>query len=871
MALYKEEKSRLISFPLGGIGSGSVGLSGNGAFVDWEIFNRPFKGSRNGFTHLLVKAEDARGVRDVRVLQGDFQGSAEGGETVNIKRGNGGFGYGFGSYRGTMAGVPHFEECVFEGEFPFARLYFADGNFPGKVELLAFNPFIPLNDKDSSMPAAFYEVAFENTTEERLTYRAYFSLNNLLPYGSTENRYFSEEGVRGLVMSSGRLKEEDLLYGGFCVATDASEGDYQEYWYRADWFDPLQTFWNEINEPGDLKNRVYTEDTRKENPVDLDGEDMGSLGAKLDLKPGERKTLRFMLSWYFPNCENYWNPEKDKKEQKRWKNYYASLFEDAKACALYGLKEWKRLYAETKLFKEALYQTSLPPKALEAVSANLSILKSAACLRLEDGSFYGFEGCAPTEGCCEGSCTHVWNYAYALPYLFPALERSMRDLEYRFSQREDGSMAFRLMLPPGRERYGFRACVDGHMGGVIKTYREFLLSGDMAWLEEKWEGVKKAIEFAWAETNEDKWDADKDGVLEGRQHHTLDMELFGPSSWLNGFYQAALKAGARMALILGHEKEAEEYRELFEKGKAWVDEHLFNGSYYQQEVDLCDKGLLEKYRAGETLDGADTVEAYWNEEAGEIKYQIGNGSSIDQVIGQWHANLIGLGDIFDREKVKKALCSIYLYNFKEPIRNCFNAARIYCMNGESGTVICAWPKGVVMPKIPVTYANEVFCGMEYQAASHMIQEGMAEEGFRLIEAVRERFDGSRRNPFNEFECGSNYARSLASYALIPSVSGYTCDLYKKVLRFAPKVCRDHFTGFFSNALGWGLYRQNTEGYSIEVLYGEQRIRAVYLADFQKQQVKAAKNGEALKAKKREEGIFFETEVILKAGDVLFLT
>ena len=193
------------------------------------------------------------------------------------------------------------------------------------------------------------------------------------------------------------------------------------------------------------------------------------------------------------------------------------------------------------------------------------------------------------------------------------------------------------------------------------------------------------------------------------------------------------------------------------------------------------------------------------------------------------------------------------------------------MNGESGTVICAWPKGAVMPKIPVTYANEVFCGMEYQAASHMIQEDMAEEGFRLIEAVRERFDGSRRNPFNEFECGSNYARSLASYALIPSVSGYTCDLYKKVLRFAPKVCRDHFTGFFSNALGWGLYRQNTEGYSIEVLYGEQRIRAVYLADFQKQQVKAAKNGEALRAKKREEGIFFETEVILKAGDVLFLT
>lgn len=869
MTRYQKEKSRLISFPLGGIGSGSVGLAGNGAFVDWEIFNRPFKGSRNGFTHLAVRAEDDSGVRDVRVLQGDYLGDMTGGETVNIKRGNGGYGYGYGTYRGTMAGAPHFAECVFEGEFPFAKICFGDLHFPGRVELTAFNPFIPLNDRDSSIPAAFYEVAFTNTEETPLTYRAYFSLNNLLPYGSTENRYFSEKETRGLFLSSGRLKEEELLYGNFCVATDAPEGDHQEYWYRAEWFDSLQTFWNELQEPGDLKNRHYEEDTRKENPVDLDGEDMGTLGAKIFLEPGETKRVRFVLAWYFPNCENYWNPEKDKDVQERWKNYYASLFADAKDCARYCLGEWERLFRETMLFKEALYATRLPEKALEAVSANLSILKSATCLRLGDGSFYAFEGCGPTEGCCEGSCTHVWNYAYALPYLFPNLERSMRDLEYRYSQREDGSMAFRLMLPPGRERYEFRACVDGHMGGVIKTWREFLLCGDIEWLSGKWEGVKNCLEFAWAATNEDGWDADRDGVLEGRQHHTLDMELFGPNAWLNGFYQAALKAGAEIAALLGHEKERAEWQELFERGKAWVDENLFNGSYYEQKVDLEDKGLLEKYNAGTTLDGADSVAAYWNEETGEIKYQIRNGSSIDQVIGQWHANLIGLGDIFDREHVKKALRSVYRYNFKDPIRDCFNAARIYCMNGESGTVICAWPEGAKKPKIPITYANEVFCGMEYQAASHMIQEGMAEEGFRLVEAVRDRFDGERRNPWNEFECGSNYARSLASFALIPSVSGYTCDLYRGILRFAPKVSREDFTGFFSNASGWGLYRQTKEGCSIEVLYGQQRIKTVCLEDFKKAEVKVRRGEEPLAASVCEEGIFFPEEVVLKAGEILY--
>lgn len=671
-------------------------------------------------------------------------------------------------------------------------------------------------------------------------------------------------------MTSNRLQEDELLYGELCVATDTVEGDFQQYWYRAEWFDSLQTFWNDMSEYGDLKNRVYDHDMRKQNPTDLDGDDMGTLGAKVLLEPGETKTIRFILSWYFPNCENYWNPETEKKEQKRWKNYYATLFKDAKDCALYGLTEWNRLYKETRLFKDALYETSLPPAVLEAVSANLSTLKTATCLRLEDGSFYAFEGCGPTEGCCEGSCTHVWNYAYALPYLFPKLERSMRDLEYQYSQREDGAVSFRLMLPLGRPRYDFRACVDGHMGGIIKVYRDFRLCGDKEWLEGKWEAVKKSIEFAWAPTNEDLWDADKDGVLEGRQHHTLDMELFGPSAWLNGFYQAALKAGAEIAEILGHKEEAEDWNKLFQCGKNWVDKHLFNGEYYEQQIDLTDKSLLEKYNAGVTLDGADSVEAYWNEEAGEIKYQIGNGSVIDQVIGQWHANLAGLGDIFDRKKVKKALQSVYKYNYKHPIRDCFNAARIYCMNDESGTVVCAWPEKAEMPSIPITYANEVFCGMEYQVASHMIQEGLVEEGYELASAVRARFDGKRRNPWNEFECGSNYARSLASYAFIPSISGFTCDMYQGMLSFAPKASKEDFKTFFSTESGWGMYRQSKKGYEIQLLYGEMRLKVLRLADCTETAIKVWKNGEVIDTEKKNGEIKFAQDIVLNKEDILLI-
>lgn len=121
--------------------------------------------------------------------------------------------------------------------------------------------------------------------------------------------------------------------------------------------------------------------------------------------------------------------------------------------------------------------------------------------------------------------------------------------------------------------------------------------------------------------------------------------------------------------------------------------------------------------------------------------------------------------------------------------------------------------------IPITYSNEVMCGMEYQAASHMIWEGMIEEGLAIVKAVRERFDGERRNPWNEFECGSNYARSMASYALIPSISGMTYDMSKGYIGFAPRSNEDSFETFWSVDSGWGSFSQEKETAKLEVLYG----------------------------------------------------
>lgn len=819
---YESAKTRAISFPLGGIGSGSVGLAGNGRLIDWEIFNAPNKRSFNGYSHFAVKAETEDGrLLDARVLNGDYPAPYMG---EPVRGGPLHSGYGYGPENNTMAGMPHFRRHAFAGAFPMAELTFEDEKFPGAVRLKAFNPFIPLNDRDSSLPCAMFEVAFHNPQDVPVTFTAALTASNPKAEAQVLNRYEERDGARALKLGTGSYGADDPSYGDLTVATDARDASVQEYWYRGGWCDNLEMYWRDFAKAGPFANRRYEADL----PPHSRHKDNGTLAARLTVPPNGTGTLRFVLAWHFPNVFNGWNPEPEGR-RTTWRNYYATQFADSADVAVYALANWDRLQGETEAFVDALFSSTLPAEAIEAISANLSVLKSATCLRLTDGSFYGFEGCIEDVGSCEGSCTHVWNYAYALPFLFPALERSMRDLDFRYNRREDGGMAFRLQLPLGRDPGDFRACVDGQMGGVVKAYRDWKLSGDDDWLRRNWDAIRGSVEYAWSGRNADRWDADRDGVIEGRQHHTLDMELFGPNAWLNGFYLAALKAASEMAAHLGEADAAAEYAALFARGKAWTDEHLFNGRYYGQLLDLTDRGVLERYDAGESLFGEGAVSAYWNEEAGEIKYQIGDGCGIDQVVAQWHANLCGLGEIFDRGQTKTALASLYRHSFKANMRDEANPWRLYSLNDEGGLVICSWPEGTARPAVPLTYAPETMSGFEYQAASHMIQEGMLDEGLRIVRAIRDRYDGEKRNPWNEMECGSNYARAMASYSLLLSYAGFSFDLTKGELGFDPKPgTAEPFRVFWSVDGAWGTFSLGQAGGELRVLAGELRLRKLGL-------------------------------------------
>ena len=794
--IYTGNKTKEISFPLGGIGSGSVGLGGDGRLIDWEIFNKPRKGSLNGFSHFAIKATNKNGTV-VKVLNGDLRKDFTGQYSTNN--------FGTGPSNRTLAGFPHFRNVEFCGEFPIAKLTFTDEDFPGKVILTAFNPFIPLNADDSSIPGAFFEIKVENRANDDTQYQVAFTVGN--PFEKGLNEHCLIDGKHYIKLYNAEADPSSVEYGDITIATDAEAADYQTFWYRGGWQDNIVTFWNEFNSNEALHDRAYTEPAKG---------DHCTLCAKLS---DENRSVRFIMTWNSPNMHNYWSGN-EKEREPVWKNYYAVLFEDSVASALYSLNNWERLFEATMLFKDTLHSSTLDPVLIDAVSSNISVLKSPTVFRLEDGSFYGWEGVFQDYGSCEGTCEHVWNYAYALCFLFPKLERSIRDNEFKYATDENGHMHFRMDLPREFPNWEKRACVDGQMGSVIKAYREWKISGDDIWLEEAWPTIKKVLEYAWHPENPHKWDLDKDGILEGRQHHTLDMELFGPSSWLEGFYLLALKLGAEMAEFMGESDSAKEYLSLYENGRKFMKDELFNGEYFIQKIDITDKSITDKF---------DASNVYWNDEKKQIKYQIANGSIIDQMLAQWHSYVLGSGQIFDKEQMNTALDSMMKYNFIPSMRNFANPWRIFCLNDEAGTIMCGYPEHIEKPMIPVPYCEENMTGFEYAFAGLLFAAGKIEEGLKVVKSVRDRYDGEKRNPWNEIECGSNYARTMASFSFLPIFSGFEFDLSSGHVGFAPIEDGEYFKCLFSLGTGWGYFEKTNSIATVKLCGGRLKLKTLGLS------------------------------------------
>jgi uncharacterized protein (DUF608 family) len=735
LSRYDEQHLREIAMPVGGIGTGFFCLGGKGQLTDWQLMSRPHRGWRPMYAHLMLWTRQGKNAK-LRVLEGDLTE---------------GLSSDFGAPQ-VLAGIPRMKPRGFEATYPFGRALLEDEYTPVAVAIEAFNPLIPGDTWASSLPMGWLTIILANRTRQPLEASVTLLMSNFVGTdGLTADlkdnitEHVEVAGWRGMRFAKTR-DEQNPRFGTMVMLSDAQHVQVARRWRFRDrpWNGEFLGIIDELLQKG------YIADDEPDKPCPPSPQDTwdSSMSILLNLKPAEVQQVRLLICWHFPYRHlaevGWWSGNGSPVVR----NYYATLFTDATDVARQVIPRLQDLRRRSIEFVHSVVQLDAPHSFKEAALFNLTALRSHTCFRLEDGTFVGFEGCSGTAGCCSGSCTHVWNYEQATLSLFPDLHRSMLESHLRHGVTPTGAHRFRLSLPVTNPTWQ-AAAADGQMGFIVRCYMQSQKDGE-EWLKQWYPAIKSLMEFCWQPGG---WDADRDGVMEGVQHNTYDVEFVGPNPMCTVWYLAALAAMEQMATRMGDQSFAQTCRQLRERGSRWVDENLYNGRYYIQKIQQPPAdaapmtALSEEYRRANP------------------RFQVGNGCLIDQLVGQYKANRAGLGDLLDRYHIRTALEHIFRYNFRKHFRDHYNNMRTFATADESGTLICTWPDGD-RPEQPIPYWGECMTGFEYQFAVLLLDYGLHQQAEAVVNAVRGRHNGANRNPFNEPECGSYYARSMASWALL---------------------------------------------------------------------------------------------------------
>jgi non-lysosomal glucosylceramidase len=806
--VFSGDQLKMLAFPLGGVAAGSLALGGRGQLRDWEIFNRPNKGfsPQYAFPAIWIKAGDAKPV--TRVLEARILPPYEGQD-------------GLGS--NNSPGLSRIATAEFTAQYPLAHLQFKDPGLPVKIELDAFSPFIPHDPDASGLPAAILRYRVSNPTAHKATVAISFSVENpvMVPTGVDRarpkedprvNEHRTANGLEGLIMTNPSLNATDPMQGSFALAVLSEPGAQTTYWRgwpRGRWWNSPMLFWDAFSKDGALLN-----EPAERSPV-------GALCQQRSIPAGGSATFTFLLAWHFPNRTPEWCgwDAPAGEGQTVIGNYYATRFQDAWEAAAYTATNLPSLEKRTRIFVDAFTASTIPAAVKEAASANLSTLATTTCFRTADGEFHGFEGSDDQRGCCFGNCTHVWNYETATAFLFPSFARSLRKAAFGYSMDDQGGMRFRQLLPDGKERYHI-AAADGQMGQIIHAYLDWKLCGDEAWLKTMWPRVKKAVEFAWIPGG---WDANRDGVLDGVQHNTYDVEFYGPNPLCGIYYLGALRAAEEMGRAAGDGASANEYRRLFDQGSRWIDVNLFHGEFYIQQI----RGFRADQISSQLRSGMGS------ENTEEPEYQVGEGCLIDQLLGQCLADVAGLGPLVSPQHVRTTMDSIYRYNYKRSLVDHDTVQRTYALNDEAAVVVCDYGKAP-RPHIPFPYYAEAWTGLEHSVAALMFYSGMVAEGLEYVENLRSRYDGVKRNPWDEAECGHHYARAMSSWSSVVALSGFQYEGDRAHVIALPRLPQEGFRCFWATGTAWGSYslKRTQTGkvtFTLDALAGNLPCRSFTLA------------------------------------------
>jgi uncharacterized protein (DUF608 family) len=818
---YQGAYNNRIAFPIGGMGTGMFCMEGTGAISHMSIRHKPDLFSEPSmFAAVSIKGLD----KGAKVLEGPVPDWK--------KFGQRGAGNGMG---GNTYGLPRFKDVSFKARFPFGVMHLKDEDIPLEIKVTGWNPFIPNDPDNSSLPVGGFDYKFKNNSNQSLegTF-SYNSKNFLIEQGGTNS---INKLNNGFILSEKGTDDKPSLKADFAIACN-EPGTVVDYcWFRGGWWDPLTMIWDTIKS-GELK---------QVDPV-IKNAPGASIYVPFKIAPGQEKTIRVLMSWYVPDSDlRYGNDEATRENSecdpasgccnspsdkgldpndkdfsgKNYKPWYSSKFGNVKEVIQYFGTNYDDLLKKSMAFTESFYSSTLPDEVIEAVAANLSILKSPTVMRQYDGRLWNYEGCGDTWGCCHGTCTHVWNYAQAIPHLFPSMERSLRYTEFCESQSTEGHQTFRAFLPIRPADHTFYSAADGQLGGIMKVYREWRINGDLEWLKKMYPMIQASMDYCIA-----TWDPRDHGVLEEPHHNTYDIEFWGPNGMCTSFYLGALLAITEMGNAL--KEKVSKYKKLYNKGRKFMEEELYDGEYFFQKIQVDGLNAPNPIEASEKSMGghySDEARALLEKEG--PKYQYGKGCISDGVLGVWIARMCGLEDPVDPEKVKSHLKAVYKYNLKHDLTDHVNPQRpTYAMGDEGGLLLCSWPKGE-QPSLPFVYSNEVWTGIEYQVASHLMLSGLVEEGLDIVRTCRDRYDGKVRNPFNEYECGSWYARALASYGLMQGLTGLRYDAVDRILYIDSKI--GDFTSFISTDTGFGTVQLNGKQVSVKMNEGTLEIENVLIS------------------------------------------
>ncbi|XP_057299681.1 uncharacterized protein LOC130630273 [Hydractinia symbiolongicarpus] len=811
---YTNESLRAVTLPLGALGGGNLSIAGDGGLRQFQISNKVDHNAHvpNCFFAIKVGSTAA-------VLQSNTWYDQTGFKPAPIVTD-----HVVPPYSKTLLSkYPGVKTVEVTAKYPVVEVDYMDPKLNNvKVHLEAWSPKIPLDSKASGAPYIVFDFHVTNTSTTSAEVSLMSSFHNLVGwnghdtvkdevvcagYGGNVNSLFTESNMFGMDMSNTSLPSNHEFQGNVSIVALPASTDKMSTMLQ---YTDVESLWTAFTKntylPGQGEAGVSSAGTTFN----------GAVNTSRIVAAGETTVFTYVLAWHFPNRYRDWTVGVNiPNTQIYLGNYYAKIWKTMRDLLGYMAENIANNRDLTYKFRDSMFTSTLPWQLIDSAAGRASVLNSPSCMWHADGNFYAFEGCNPTSGCCPLNCTHVWNFEMALAILYPDVERTMREIDLLHQITPHGVIPSRTPCPLELKRLwatwpdystsptSTAICVDGEIGTIFKAYREYRHGASLQWLTSLWKPLK-AVMNHWLIV----LDEEKNGLVYGPQPNTYDVTTYGYLVAIGALYLCGLRAMEEMSKIMNDSEFEAICHDRFLLGTVNLDKQCFtNGKWYTQVVDPNHPSNL-----------------------------LGDSTQIGAMYGQWWAHILGLGYLLPPDHIKSHLKYTYLRNYVASFDPATQKPRVFCDQRDSNWVTAKWDDGDT-PSNPLRYSSEwAWSGVIYPFAALLLTEGMTLEGLDVLKKTREMYDGTRRSPWNEIECGDHYSRPMSAFSLFVIASGQDWSFTQSGdvnLRFNPVISTQDFNGFFALGSCWGTFSQtrntnNSTSVKLKIEYGELKLAKLRL-------------------------------------------